>query len=251
MLASYARVFNTVEGNTTFYHVPTKSTVASWENALSESNCTISFKLPSVVTHQRQPDVKVLRKFLETIRPLRSHLGPFLLQFPHWAGPDFLRNFSPLFEEVAEFGAAVVEVRNTVFFEQSEVLEPLLNHFGFGCVMLDSQPLFQGDLAHPEVAAAVHEKPDVPVLETIFNDKAFVRLILHPDGNNQPWIDFWVYKTLSWIAKGIEPIIMIHCPNNQHCPKFALDFHTQLIGAADFNIPPLPNWPVPQQGSLL
>jgi uncharacterized protein YecE (DUF72 family) len=255
MLASYASVFNAVEGNTTFYHAPTAEKVRAWATALDGTDCRISFKLPRTLTHERRPDVSELPRFLETLRPLRSHLGPFLLQFPEWAGIDFLRRFTPLFEQVASVGPAVVEVRHRALFSQPEMLEPLLEEFGFGRVMLDSRPLYQGDLNHPDVQVAVHEKPDVPVLQTLYNDLAFVRLILHPQtAGNRPWIAHWVDQTARWIVAGIEPVIMIHCPNNAYCPLFAEMFHQQLAARMRLMqqpLPPLPPWPVPQQGQLL
>ncbi len=252
LLASYASVFNAVEGNTTFYHIPTDEKVRRWAEALQGSDCKISFKLPSALTHERRPDAAILNDFLTTLQPLKPQLGPFLLQFPEWAGVDFLQRFAPLFEQVAAFGNGVVEVRNRALFAQPELLEPLLEQFGFGRVMLDSRPLYHGNPDHPAVKAAIHEKPDVPVLETIYNNLAFVRLILHPDtASNAVWMDYWVQRTAQWIADGIEPVIMIHCPDNAFCPVFAEMFHQRLAACCRQPLPALPPWPVPQQGQLL
>ena len=251
VLNSYASVFNAVEGNTTFYHIPSHSNVASWLEALQGTDCKISFKLPSAVTHQRQPDERILIQFLETINPLRDHLGPFLLQFPQWVGMEFFRRFVQGLDRVADMGTAVVEVRNPELFSHPEQLEPMLNHYGFGRAVLDCQSLYQGDLSHPEVVAAVHEKPDLPVLPRVYNDKAFVRLMLHPDGRNEFWIERWATQTAQWIAEGIEPIIMIHCPNNFHCPLFAEQFHLSLQQKVSYPLASLPAWPIPQQGSLI
>lgn len=252
MLESYASVFNAVEGNTTFYHIPTDEKVRRWAEALQGSPCRISFKLPSALTHERRPDAAVLDDFLRALQPLRPRLGPFLLQFPEWVGMDFLHRFAPLFEQVAGVGNAVVEVRNRGLFSRPELLEPLLEQFGFGRVMLDSRPLYHGNPEHPAVRAAIHEKPDVPVLETVYNNLAFVRLILHPEAaGNAPWMDYWVQRTAQWIADGIEPVIMIHCPDNSYCPLFAQMFHQRLAACCQPPLPALPPWPVPQQGQLL
>lgn len=255
MLASYASVFNAVEGNTTFYHAPTSDKINAWASALQGTDCRISFKLPRTLTHARRPDASELAPFLDTLQPLQAHLGPFLLQFPEWAGIDFLMRFAPMFEQVASAGPAVVEVRNRTLFSQPELLEPLLNEFGFGRVMLDSRPLYQGDLSHPDVQIAVHEKPDVPVLQTVYNNQVFVRLILHPQSfSNTPWIAHWAEQTARWIEDGLEPTVMIHCPNNAYCPVFAAMFHQQVAASMQLSqraLPPLPTWPVPQQGQLL
>jgi hypothetical protein len=42
----------------------------------------------------------------------------------------------------------------------------------------------------------------------------------------------------------------IHCPNNLHCPPFALQFN-EALRIRQAAVPPLPAWQVPQQGSLI
>ena len=37
--------------------------------------------------------------------------------------------------------------------------------------------------------------------------------------------------------------MMIHCPNNQHCPPFARRFHDELRRRSATALPPLPDWP--------
>mgnify|MGYP000045947601 CR=1 FL=1 len=53
LLHDYASVFNTVEGNTTFYAVPSATTVDRWaEQAPPEFR--FAFKAPRAVTHERR-----------------------------------------------------------------------------------------------------------------------------------------------------------------------------------------------------
>lgn len=252
MLSSYASVFNAVEGNTTFYHIPEASKVDAWVDALDGRDFHISFKLPRVVTHERHPDFNEFHRFLERIKPLKQHTGPFLLQFPEWVGMTQLRRLKAVFDDIASQYDAVIEVRNPALFAEPELLEPLLQYYGFGRVMLDSRALYQGDTQHPDVLAAVHEKPDVPVLTTLYNKQAFVRLILHPDGlSNVRWISEWAQRTATWISEGVTPRVMIHCPNNQYCPEFSTQFHDALMAKMGSPCPSLPPWPVPQQGQLI
>ena len=252
MLASYATVFNCVEGNTTFYHVPDAGTVDHWLEAVEQRDFLFSFKLPRTVTHERRPSMNDLYLFLDRVKPLGQHLGPFLLQFPEWVGIDQLRRLKPVFDAVALRGSAVVEVRNPLLFQQPEILEPFLNHYSFGRVILDSRALYQGNIRHPDVRAAMHEKPDVPVLTSIYNELVLVRLILHPDGkSNARWINEWASRTATWLREGLVPHIMIHCPNNQYCPLFAEQFHIALAAECHSMPSVLPAWPVPQQGQLL
>lgn len=252
ILSSYASVFNAVEGNTTFYHVPDDASVAAWREAVDGRDFLFSFKLPRTLTHERRFAMNDLYQFLTALAPLQNHLGPLLIQFPQWVGMSQLRRLKPVFDQIAERHNAVVEVRHPEFFQHPELLEPLLDYYGFGRVILDSRPLYQGDCQHPDVLAAVHEKPDLPVLSKVYNKLAFVRLILHPDGmSNTRWLEQWSARTVDWLQDGIVPHIMIHCPNNQFCPLFAEQFHTAVSMRMKSAIPDFPPWPVPQQGQLL
>jgi len=249
MLSSYASVFNAVEGNTTFYHIPDEATVSSWCEAIQGRDFIFHFKLPRTVTHDRRPDMRQLSLFLDRISPLGHHIGPILLQFPDWVGIDHLRRLKPMLDVVAERHQAVVEVRNKILFDNPEQLEPLLEHYRFGRVILDARPLYQGNMHHADVVSAVHEKPDLPVLRTVYNNLALVRLVLHPDGlTNDRWITQWAEQTARWLLEGISPSIMIHCPNNVYCPLFAEQFHQALMQRTRTELPPLAPWPVPQQG---
>lgn len=252
MLASYASVFNTVEGNTSFYAIPEPATVAGWRRALDGSDCRICFKLPRSVTHDARPALDDLERFLASIDELGQHRGPCLVQFSEHVGPREIERFEPVFERVASAGKAVVEVRHPAFFEQPASLVPILARYRFGRVMLDTRPLYQGDRLHPDVVSARHRKPDLPLLDEVHAGLAFVRLVLHPDGvSNELWIDDWVERAATMIDRGDELYLMIHCPDNDHCPAFAARFHARLcrrLGAE--RLPPLPSWPIPRQDDL-
>ena len=248
-LSSYAAVFNAVEGNTTFYSTPAEGTIRRWQ-ADVPGHFRFCFKLPRRVTHERRPDLGELRRFLEAVRPLGDVLGPLLVQLPASVDAIAIERLEPVFEAIAGSHAFVIEVRHRVFFSEPELLEPWLERYGAGRVMLDSRPIYEGDRTHPEVLDALHEKPDVPVLDGVYGGTPFVRLILHPDiVSNEPYLDAWAERTADWIGAGLAPWIMIHCPNNLHCPPLALDFHERVRRRVD--MPALPRWPVPEQPRLL
>ena len=91
-------------------------------------------------------------------------------------------------------------------------IEPLLQRTGYGRVVMDTRPLYSGDLHHPEVLQALHAKPDLPVLSQVYNAMAFVRLVLHPDlVSNKPYIDEWAGRVASYVAQDVQTFMMIHC----------------------------------------
>ncbi len=247
-LASYGRVFNCVEGNTTFYSTPALGTVEQWRAAVLPP-FRFSLKLPRAVTHERRPDLRELARFLDVIAALDDCLGPCLVQLPAGVDPLGIERLEPVFEAVAARHRIVLELRHPAFFSDPALAEPWLERYDAGRVMFDARPIHEGDPDHPELRLARHEKPDVPVLDTVYGEVAFVRLILHPDiPSNDRYLDFWVERTAAWIEAGYEVYMMIHCPNNQHCPPLALDFHERL--RARLPMPALPGWPVPEQRGL-
>lgn len=252
-LAGYAQVFNAVEGNTTFYGVPGPRTVRTWLTAVHGTDFRFCFKLPREITHEGAKDARLLRGFLQAIEPLGEHLGPLLLQFPASVGPDELAGFERLFERLSADHRHVLEVRHPAFFSAPGILDDTLHRHRLGRVVLDSRPLYEGDRSHPDVLEALHEKPDVPVRPVVYNSLSFTRLILHPDtDSNAPYLREWADRSAEYVARGIQTWVMIHCPNNAHCPDLALRFHRMAQGrAAGTVFPDLPPWPVPQQASLL
>lgn len=252
-LASYAEVFNCVEGNTTFYRVPDPNTVLRWRDAVSGTGFRFCFKLPRAVTHEHDPDLSELGLFLSAVEPLADSLGPLLVQFPASIGPGEIGQYEPVFELVAARHRLVIEVRHPAFFDEPALLEPTLERLSAGRVVLDSRPLYNGDRSHPEVLEALHQKPDLPVLPGAYNGIAFVRLILHPDlVSNERYIREWAQHAAGYLRAGIDTYMMIHCPNNLHCPPLALDFHRTLMRLQGMDVlADLPSWPLPEQLSLM
>lgn len=85
-LRAYARHFDTVEVNNTFYHLPAADVVGEWRRAAPRDFC-FAVKASRYLTHMKKlkdPGEPVAR-LLACIEPLRSKLGPILFQLPpHW-----------------------------------------------------------------------------------------------------------------------------------------------------------------------
>ena len=85
-LATYARAFNTVEVDSTFYAIPPAKTVRGWASRVGE-DFRFALKLPQEITHElrlRSAD-ELCRQFCGVARELGKKLGPILIQL----GPDF------------------------------------------------------------------------------------------------------------------------------------------------------------------
>ena len=82
-LEFYAERFETVEVNNTFYRLPSPSTFTNWAARVPD-DFIIAVKGSRYLTHYKrlkEPEEPVER-LLSHAAPLRTHLGPVLLQFP-------------------------------------------------------------------------------------------------------------------------------------------------------------------------
>mgnify|MGYP000843996853 CR=1 FL=1 len=87
-LPYYASQFDTVEVNTSFYAIPSPSTLINWVESVP-AGFTYVLKFPRAITHDRRlvECTDLTRTFLDALRALGPAAGPAFLQFP----PDFTR----------------------------------------------------------------------------------------------------------------------------------------------------------------
>jgi uncharacterized protein YecE (DUF72 family) len=141
MLRLYARAFDTVEVDSTFYAIPAEKTVRGWLERTPEE-FVFSLKLPREITHERrlQASESVLAEFLDRARELGPRLGPVLVQL----GPDFSPAERPALERFLALLPA--DVRFAVEFRQRGWI---------------SQELYDLLTAH-RVALAISDGPFIP-----------------------------------------------------------------------------------------
>jgi uncharacterized protein YecE (DUF72 family) len=92
----YASVFDTVEINNSFYHLPSEKAVAQWAEQ-APFGFVYAVKVNRFITHMKklkEPEGP-LRNFVTRMRGLGEHLGPLLYQLPpHWnCNPARFRDF--------------------------------------------------------------------------------------------------------------------------------------------------------------
>jgi len=115
-LERYARVFRTVEVDSSFYRAPTPFLVRRWAERTPE-RFRFALKVPRDVTHEADAargDV-VLASFLGALSPLRSggKLGPVVLQFPaSFRAPAGVEKLERLLGAIPVEYALAVELRH-------------------------------------------------------------------------------------------------------------------------------------------
>jgi uncharacterized protein YecE (DUF72 family) len=149
-LRQYGSVFNAVEGNSSFYGLPSTATVERW-CLEAPAEFEFCFKFPRVVSHDLMMNnaVQETMQFINRVRPLGEHLGPFFLQLPPQFGPRQLSNLVAFIESLPKEFNYCVEVRNRQFFEDpvtEEELNVALTQLGADRVIFDTRSLFAGQV---------------------------------------------------------------------------------------------------------
>jgi uncharacterized protein YecE (DUF72 family) len=232
-LSHYARVFNAVEGNTTFYASPSAETVARWA-ARMPAELRFCAKLPREVSHNGdlRANLDAAETFRRLLAPLGSRVAPYWLQLPASFTPARLAELHS-FLEPWQAGELAVEVRHPAFFDKGEDerrLNRLLHGLGIERICLDSRALFSCDLRTPAVLHAQAKKPRLPLRPTAFSQSPQVRFIGHPElSANDPFMAPWLDKVASWIEEGRTPYVFLHTSDNRLAPQLAQRFHQQLM----------------------
>jgi uncharacterized protein YecE (DUF72 family) len=136
-LAFYARFFDTVELNNTFYRLPSEKAARGWADA-SPEGFLFSVKGSRYLTHiKRLKDTEQgLRRFFEALAPLASRVGPVLWQLPPQMKPDLprLRDFLQALPRRSHF-LPVVEARHPDWY--GDALYRLLEDEGASLCLQD------------------------------------------------------------------------------------------------------------------
>ncbi|WP_108446218.1 DUF72 domain-containing protein [Halomonas denitrificans] len=254
-LSEYARVFSTVEGNTTFYSgAPRPSTVAAWSRQAPPS-FRFCFKLPASLTHEKRlVGIEAdLEAFFAALAPLHDRLGPTMVQLPRDVGPESLPRLEALLASWPAGLPCAVEVRHPEFFHKGRAetaLNRLLITHGADRVMLDARPLFATPPeAHPGLARAQAEKPRLPLHVLSTGDFPLVRFIGHfDDAINERAFTPWVERLGLWIKQGKSPFLLVHTPDNRRAPDLARRLHARL--AERLALPPLAAFAGASQAAL-
>jgi uncharacterized protein YecE (DUF72 family) len=132
----YAREFNSLELNSTFYALPKLSVLEAMVDKTGKG-FLFSVKANQEMTHQRQQDNRVFVAFIHMLQPFidAGKLGCVLAQFPysfHFSRQN--RDYLEFFRERLGDLPVVFEFRNSQWLKP-EVFDWLRNHnLGFCCV---------------------------------------------------------------------------------------------------------------------
>lgn len=248
-LEQYSSVFDTVEGNSTFYGLPSLATAERWADEAADG-FRFALKFPRTISHDlrlvgagRETD-----EFLAILEVLErgDRLGPSFLQLP----PDF---GAERFDDVARYLKRLpgewpfaLEVRHRSWFDEGPnetALDGLLREVGVDRVTFDTRALYAAEPTDDWERTSRSRKPLIPLRHTVTGGRPFVRFVGRNDvGSLDPWIEEWADVVTDWIVGGLEPYVFTHAPDDRFGPTFARSFHAAMRERLP-ELPDLPEWP--------
>lgn len=253
-LSQYSSVFNSVEGNTTFYNVPDPETIKKWGDQ-TPKGFKFCFKFPRYITHEkRMHNVKGdVLDFVRLFEPIREKTGPFMIQFPDTFGPTELYRLEDVFSILPKSFSYSVEVRHKDFFDHGKHernLVSMLKSYEVDRVIFDTRKLHSVKSSESSVLEAQKKKPKVPVRFDTTASRPVLRFVGTNDVlNNEPYLKEWAIVVAEWIDDALHPYVFIHAPNKVDQPKLCRHFHKLLSNLIE--LPPLPEWPLNKQNKQL
>ncbi len=253
-LSQYASVFNTVEGNTTFYTIPDEERIQRWSEEVPDG-FKFCFKFHRSLTHDNLLHVSrdQVDDFILRFEKMRLNLGPFLIQLPASFGPDLLPRLEKLFDQLPPTLSYAVEVRHLDFYDKGlheHRLEQLLKSFHVDRVIFDTRKLHSLRSNEPGIIEAQKKKPKVPVRFSAWGSRPVLRFVGTNDVlNSEAYLKEWSIIVAEWIKKGHHPYVFIHTPDQVSQPKLCYHFHHLMIGLLGLNH--LNDWPVNREDKQL
>lgn len=241
-LRLYSDRFTSVEGNTTFYAVPDRDTVARWA-AQTPSGFHFCPKMPKIITHNDllTPKQAEAIAFLERIGKLGDRLGVTFIQLPPRYSPEAFNDLKSFLSQLpSKDYKLALEVRHLDWFQapHCDRLNQLLQDLNIGRVLLDTRPVYNSS-QDPQLHSRTR-KPDVPLQPIVTSDFGLIRFISHPQSQfNQIFLQEWAQQISHWLQDGKTIYFFVHCPEEEHSPQTARDFQA-LLEKQKTRIPDLP-----------
>lgn len=224
-LLHYARHFNCIELNATFYQIPTVSQAEGWKNKVGE-DFKFCPKFTDQITHiKRLKDAERLTSaFLEGIHAFGDNLGPVFLQTPPNYAPKNLETLEQYIQALPDDLDLFVELRHPQWFSDPEIFETVFNMLekhNVGAVITDASGRRD----------CVHMRLTTP--------SAFIRFVgnsLHPADYSR--CDEWIQRIKIWMEQGVQTTyFFMHQHEELHSPELCKYVIEQINKECGLSIP--------------
>jgi uncharacterized protein YecE (DUF72 family) len=206
-LEHYAKQFNCIELNATFYKMPTKAQIKTWKSKVGKG-FKFCPKFVDQITHiKRLKDTKELvDTFLEAIYEFQENLGSIFLMPHPQMGPKHLDVMEAFIESLPKDIQLFMEFRHKDIFADEVAFNKaftMMEQHHTGAVITDASG--RRDCVHMRLTT-----PEV-----------FIRFVgngLHPTDYTR--IDDWINRMVSWQKQGITQIwFFMHQHEELHSPE--------------------------------
>ena len=208
-LPLYARHFNSIELNATFYKIPSFKQTQEWKSKVGK-DFLFTPKISNSISHiHRLKDVgERLGWFLKGIEGFGENLGPVFLMLHPNMGPKSLGTLETFIQQLPKAVRLFVELRHEGWYNDDGAFQSvfdMLERHGTGAVITD-------------VAGrrdCVHMRLTTP--------EAFIRFVgndLHPTDYSR--VDEWVRRIKTWMESGLKRVyFFLHENEEVHSPVIA------------------------------
>ncbi len=204
-LPLYAKHFNCIELNATFYRLPTVKQITGWKEMVGE-DFKFAPKFTQSITHfKRLKDAEeVTTLFLKGISAFEENLGPVFLQLPPNFTPKSFDTLEAYLKSLPKDLNIFVELRSPKWFDDEEVFTRVFDMFeknNVGAVITDASG--RRDCVHMRLTTT----------------QAFLRYVgngLHPTDYSR--IDDWVQRIKNWKEKVSPVYFFMHQHEEVHSP---------------------------------
>jgi uncharacterized protein YecE (DUF72 family) len=233
-LGEYAKRFNCIELNATFYRMPTKAQTSGWKNKVG-NDFMFCPKFTNTITHIRRlkGTEELVDRFLEGINGFKESLGPIFLMPHPGMGPKTAETIDTFIASLPDDVDLFVELRHDEWFEDKEAFQnifSILEKHKAGSIITDASGRRD----------CVHMRLTTP--------EAFIRFVgngLHPTDYTR--IDDWVQRIKQWMDQGIEKVyFFMHQHEELHSPELCKYLVEQLNKLCGLTIP-VPEFVSPDQ----
>ncbi|RJQ87855.1 DUF72 domain-containing protein [Amycolatopsis panacis] len=231
-LRAYAGWCNAVEGNTTFYATPARSTVVTWAQQAG-AGFRFVVKVPKAVTHERRfVGVEAeMRAFLDAMEPLGQR-AVLWTQLPGSFGPSEVDALGRFLRRLPADRRRAVEVRHPGFFtdhSSAALLERALAGADAEWVPFDTTVFFQSPPVSEAEQDAWAKKPRLPRRTRALTGQPIVRYLGRDSVEDtvagwRPWTEV----VAGWLREGRSPTVFLHTPDNVDAPALARRFHDDV-----------------------
>ncbi len=213
-LEYYLTQFDCVELNSSFYHLPLKTTVNGWLRRTPDT-FRFSTKLSRFITHRKYlvNIEEALKSYFDVMEGMKPRLGPVLVQLPPGLYYDKVRicRFLDLLNvRYGEYRFAI-EVRHDSWI-RDEFFD-LLSQYGIAFVIADSGGQF-------------------PFSEAVTADYVYIRFhgreLLYASNYSEVELKFYADKIIEWIKQGKEVWAFFNNDYGGYAPKNAYELREMV-----------------------